>query len=324
MKLRRWSALALWAILRIGSLPAQSIDGVIEPGEYAHERTLAGGRFQLAWSFGGERIFLGMSMATRGWVAVGFDPIVVLDNADLIIGWVDMGEDTPAGQVRAIDAHSLGPNGPIVADTALGGTDDILERAGTERNGRTTIELSRLLDTADPHDHPIDPGGGTRVVWAYGATDDFRDRAVEYGGITWLRPAEAAPAGGPRPLTLSIVFLTLAFFPMAAAVLSAAYRRGRGRRRAHRVLVAAAAALAAGGLAAAVYLSAAAPRARLGALHTVLSALAFAAAAATLLADLRLPAAADKVPAWHGWPGRAALLLLAAALLVGLLRAGVF
>jgi hypothetical protein len=170
------------------------LDGNIAEGEYDHTLELAGGDYTLAWSISGDRITFGMSAKTGGWVAVGFDPVVVLDNADIVYGWVE--DDT--GEARVIDAHSLGAHGPTLPDTSRGGTDDIEDFAGTQREGVTTVEFTRLLDTGDPLDSALRPGDGNKLVWMYARTDDYRSRYTELG-YAWLRAggfAEDAPGGG--------------------------------------------------------------------------------------------------------------------------------
>ena len=301
-----------------GALPrpgAQTLDGRIGEGEYAHTLELADGRFILAWRIEGERIHLALSAEAPGWVMVGLDPIVLLDSADLLIGWV------ADGAARVIDAWSLGPNGPVAPDVELGGVDNILEQAGAERDGRTTVELSRLLETGDPYDRPIPAGGGNKLVWAYGRTDDYRERAEE-SGTAWLRPGVSGPLG------LGIALLTAAFLAAgAAALVSAARRRRAGLLRAHLGLLAASALLSGGALVAAV---------GAGGLPALLAGLAFLASLAAVFAAAAAPARAGG-PAHNGsspWSGPlavaagagglAALLAIGAALAAALARAGLF
>jgi hypothetical protein len=170
-------------------LQGQLIDGVIDEGEY--ETTLKGseGRFTLAWTIAGDKIYFAMAAQTNGWVAVGLDPIVVADNADLLFGWVD-GQGRPS----MVDAYSLGAYGPFPPDTKLGGTDDILQYAGTEQEGVTTLEFSRLLNTGDQYDSTISPRGGNKIIWMYGAVDDYNTRFTDMG-YTWLRSDKGRAAG---------------------------------------------------------------------------------------------------------------------------------
>ena len=81
----------------------QQLDGFIGEGEYDTVMEREGGRFILAWTITEDRIHIAMSARTTGWVAVGFDPIVVADNADMVFGWVD-----DQGRAFVVDTHSLG------------------------------------------------------------------------------------------------------------------------------------------------------------------------------------------------------------------------
>ena len=284
-----------------------ALDGRIGEGEYAHTLELAAGRFTVAWTIEGTRIHFALSAASPGWVMVGLDPVVLLDSADLLIGWV---ED---GVPRVVDGWSLGPNGPLAPDGRLGGTDDILDLAGAERDGRTTVEFSRLLETGDPYDRPIAAGGGSKLAWAYGRSDDYRERA-EDSGTAWLRP------GPPGGLGVGIALLTGAFLAAgAAALLAAARRRRAGLYGFHLGLLVTAALLAGGGLAAVL---------GTGGLPAALAGLAFlaslGAAGAALAAKPRREEARNGSSPWRRPLAPAALLTTGAALAAALVQAGLF
>jgi len=196
---------------------SQATDGSIGPDEYPNSLSRGDGSYLLAWRVQGRLIHLGISARTDGWVGVGIDPIVVLDNADFLYGWVDSD-----GTVHARDAHSLGPWGPIVEDTAQGGSDDILASGGSRRDGRTTIELVRLLVTGDGQDASIRPEGGSRIVWAYGPDPSDLSRLRQYGEA-YLRSGEELRAANwwaaVTDTPLYSVGLTAAFLLLATSML---------------------------------------------------------------------------------------------------------
>jgi len=177
-------------------------DGVIDEGEYDVTLKRDEGRYTLAWKITGHRIYIAMSAQTTGWVAVGFDPIVVADNADLVFGWVD-----DWGKVFIVDAHSQGAYGPYPPDAKLGGTNDILNYAGSEHEGMSTLEFSRYLDTGDDHDSAILPRGGNKIIWMYGSVDDYHTRYVDMG-YAWLRSDNGVTAN--RSLLTLLRFLLMA------------------------------------------------------------------------------------------------------------------
>ena len=140
-----------------------AIDGVVFPGEYGH-RTDAGG-FEVHWSNDINFLRVGLVSPGTGYVAIGFDPDHRMKGANFILGAVDDGrlvvrDDYGDGSVR----HT--------ADTLLGGTNDILEAAGREEEGRTTVEFVIPLATRDPMDKTLVPGETYDILVAYHNTSD--------------------------------------------------------------------------------------------------------------------------------------------------------
>ncbi|UCG03846.1 MAG: hypothetical protein JSW11_07645 [Candidatus Heimdallarchaeota archaeon] len=156
-----------------------NIDGIIGTDEYISEISLSGGDYKLYWQIEGDTIFLGMVGKTTGWVAIGFDPTLAMQDADMIFGWV-----LSNSSVIIIDAFSTGPNGPHPADTDLGGNSDISAYNGTEESGNTIIEFSRLLTTGDQYDNDIPSSGTYNIIWALGNTDDFGLKHIQRGSAT--------------------------------------------------------------------------------------------------------------------------------------------
>ena len=142
-------------------------DGVIGENEYPHSLTLAGGKFEVYWRNDGEYIYMALKGETKGWVAIGFEPSYAMKDADMIIGWVQ------DGRVFIVDAYSTGAYGPHPPDTKLGGTDDILEKAGREEGGYTVIEFKRKLNTGDKYDKVLTPGKEVNFIFAMADTDEF-------------------------------------------------------------------------------------------------------------------------------------------------------
>jgi len=136
----------------------ESVDGVIEPGEYAHEVRVGG--MDVFWSNDAELLWMGLSAPATGYVAVGFDPVRRKVGANYIIGYVKDGE--------AIIRDHVGTRGNLhEADTDVGGTDDLLASDGTEANGRTVLEFVIPLDSGDEKDRPLQPGESYELQTAY-------------------------------------------------------------------------------------------------------------------------------------------------------------
>lgn len=150
-------------------------DGVVTDGEYAQKMILSGGIFEVRWKNDAKTLYMAIKGKTEGWVAIGFEPEVWMKDADMIMGWVDDGE------VSAMDAYSTGNYGPHPHDIDLGGTDDILEFAGSEKDGFTVIEFSRKMDTGDEFDKAFESGQTVSMIWGTSDLDDPEERHREDG-----------------------------------------------------------------------------------------------------------------------------------------------
>jgi len=154
------------------------IDGVIGAGEYAFSQSYDTGKYELWWTADGDDLYLTMKANTTGMVGLGIQPGQAMQNADIIIGFV------ADGKTELVDTFSTGMFGPHPEDTSRGGTDDIIEFAGTEEDGYTTIEFVRKLVTGDSNDNPV-AQGTNQIIWAYGRGDNLQivHAARGYGEI---------------------------------------------------------------------------------------------------------------------------------------------
>jgi len=147
-----------------GGAVAWAADGVITPGEYQKNKSF--GDFELSWTADDQYIYMGMKAKTPGWVAVGFDPGLMMQDADIVEGYIK------DGNLSIADQYSTGQFGPHPPDTQQGGTDDILASGGKLDNGYATIEFKRKLDTGDKYDKPLH-SGTNKIIWAYGSDPQF-------------------------------------------------------------------------------------------------------------------------------------------------------
>jgi hypothetical protein len=140
-------------------------DGIISENEYSNRITTDNGIFSLYLREDEDTLSCGLVGRCEGWIAVGFNPTLMMQDADIILGYVSNEEET------VLDAYATGPTGPHPVDTELGGTYDISVTGGTESNGITTIEFSRLLNTGDQYDAIVDPGEDLKIIWALADSD---------------------------------------------------------------------------------------------------------------------------------------------------------
>jgi hypothetical protein len=138
-------------------------DGVIGDKEYSGKATV--GPVTLSWRNDAKFLFLAMEGKTKGWLAVGLDPVDRMMGANYIQGWYD-------GQPHMQDQYGTTPTGPAhPEDTTLGGTSDIVAYAVVEVGGVTRCEAQIPLDSGDSWDKPLKPGGTYTAIVAMGVSD---------------------------------------------------------------------------------------------------------------------------------------------------------
>ena len=137
---------------------------------------------EISWKNDQEYLYLGLNGSTEGWLAIGFEPLEWMKNADIILASVQ------GGKATVLDEYCTGNYGPHIEDTMLGGTNDITEFGGSKGAGRTVIELKRKLDTGDKFDKAFSPGQAISIIWALSNNPDISlKHNVAYGeGIMTL------------------------------------------------------------------------------------------------------------------------------------------
>ena len=148
--------------------PSQTtIDGTVNPDEYPGLVASVG--MSLHFRVDGDDLVAALAAPTTGWVSVGFAPDDGMAGANYVFGYVAEGETV------VYDMYGTKPGGPDShpPDTDLGGTDDLLDVAGSEVDGITTIEFRIPLDSGDAYDKPLQPGQTYVVLLAMGAEDDM-------------------------------------------------------------------------------------------------------------------------------------------------------
>lgn len=131
--------------------------------DYQHKITLK--KMTLAWQIEGTMLHLQVSGKTKGWVAVGFNPVNRMEGANIIIGYVKK------GKVKIQDHIGVRPLEHL-RDDLNGGRDDITQISGFEQGGYTSISFSIPLNSGDENDGWIDPTTETKVILGYGPDRD--------------------------------------------------------------------------------------------------------------------------------------------------------
>jgi hypothetical protein len=150
-------------------------DGIVGESEYSRSMAMqsparqgySGGDMEISWKNDQEYLYLAMNASTEGWLAIGFEPLEWMKNADIIMACVQ------SGKAVALDEYCTGNYGPHVEDTMLGGTNDILDFGGSKGGGHTVIELKRKLNTGDKFDKAFSPGQAISIIWALSDNPDL-------------------------------------------------------------------------------------------------------------------------------------------------------
>jgi hypothetical protein len=178
-----------------GGGSAHRLDGRVTPGEYRFRWADDASKLVFEWSIVGDRLVGAVATPDTGWVAVGFGgdgPLMY--GADIVIGYVD------ARGAHVEDHFANTPTGHV-ADTALGGHDDLLASAGLRTKDGTTIEFERPLTAHDTTDRPI-AAGQMHVIVASSESSDLMAYHMEGHKAVALLDLFGGPAVAPAGATL--------------------------------------------------------------------------------------------------------------------------
>jgi len=149
--------------------PIVVVDGTIGANEYkgSYSETTTG--ITIYWEHDGTNMYIGLNSPGTGWVGIAFGPTGVgMKDANIIIGYVNA-----LGELFLQDYFGTGPvSHKADTDPSLGGSDNIVSKAGSEVGGQTIIEFVFPLDSGEQYDHSFSPGGTYGFNVAYQQTAD--------------------------------------------------------------------------------------------------------------------------------------------------------
>ncbi len=152
------------------------INGIIEMDEYDHTTSDSSTGITVSWTTTDNEIFVALDSPGSGWVSIGFDPDSAMKGANFIFGYVT------SEATFARDEYGTGLFSHE-SDTSNGGTDDIIEYAGSESSG-TGLEFSIPLDSGDSKDRELTSGSSYTCLLAYSGSDNFTTKHSKRGSIT--------------------------------------------------------------------------------------------------------------------------------------------
>jgi len=150
------------------------VDNAIQP-----KRSTTQAAWTLAWIIdcSQQTINFTLTVQTPGWIAIGFGTQEMMFPSDIIMGYVDDQTNIAFASDKWASQHALPDD-----DTSLGGEDNILSVNGSQSNGVTTLEITRLLSTGDTWDLPIG-NNNTIVLYSYNENTDSFDFQHTKNGI---------------------------------------------------------------------------------------------------------------------------------------------
>jgi hypothetical protein len=251
----------------------------------------------------------------------------------MIFGWVDAG-----GTAGALDCYSTGLFGPHPPDEELGGQQHILSFAGSERDGVTTFEFSRALETGDAYDKPLSQEGELKIIWAYSNSDDFLDLHDHRGSATISLSSTQAiqtDSGGELDLYWLLyrvhgALMSTSFVLLFVGMFFPRYlKKKKWWLKTHRRIGISGAVIGVVGIGIATYMVSQTTGVHLRVPHSWAGLLTIILMIFTpflghfMLKIRKVPARAKKARAVHRWIGRITLLFMAATIVLGLLQAGI-
>lgn len=138
-----------------------AIDGTIAAGEYRHVLSDTQTGIDINWQNDDRYLYVGLVSPGVGWVAIGFDPERKMQGANIIIGAVTDSE-------LVIEDHF----GASPTAHRKDGEDRIVQAAGTETDGVTTIEFILPLSGDASPDTYLTPGETVTTILAYHRSSD--------------------------------------------------------------------------------------------------------------------------------------------------------
>ena len=131
------------------------------------------GDYTFEWRIDGDELEARISAPTTGYVAIGFEPSMMMQDAEIVIGYVENGEL----HIRH-DYGNASTSHMSIED--LGGVSHVTGIDGTLEGGVTTLHFRLPLSSGGEFDRPLTPGEETNIIWSYGP--DGANNFADYHG----------------------------------------------------------------------------------------------------------------------------------------------
>jgi hypothetical protein len=312
------------------------LDGIVSSGEYGSTSSFNDGAMVVYWKVEGDNVQFALVAKTIGWLAIGFEPEQMMKGADMAIGYVDEN-----GVAHIDDDFATGPTGPHPEDTTLGGVNSIIEYAGTEAGGSTTIEFIRPLAAADEFDKSLPLETDINIIWAVGDTDTGTTLHYQRGtgiinlgkvgdpvGVASTDPSSPDAPKSKSPLwKIHAAFMSLGFITIVTGTAIAMNRKKvTGWPKKHKLFGIISSALVLLSLIYVISLVQYQGKAHFSNPHEILGLVTFLLTSETLVLGYQITGK-KKMPKIlrpiHKWSGRSTVVLMLVTILAGLKMVGI-
>jgi len=142
--------------------------------------------YTFSWNITSDTIYAQVQVKAIAWVGFGLSPysslgIHGMPYADFIIATFN----TSGVFVNDYYRNSVLPGQPSL-DTDLGGQNNILSFSGSQNNGVTTVQWSRLLVTSDTQYDSTFSKGSVHIIYAWGTSNTFGYHGLFDKGFTTI------------------------------------------------------------------------------------------------------------------------------------------
>lgn len=104
---------------------------------------------------------------TKGWIAIGFEPSIMMKDSDIIIGYV---KDNKV----VIEDHFSHTMTGHKSDESLGGENNLEIIDGSEVDGVTMLHFALPIESKDKFDISLIPGKSYKIIFATGRDDNLK------------------------------------------------------------------------------------------------------------------------------------------------------
>jgi DOMON domain len=171
MALCRLVSTTLW-VCAAAFLATAADDSAAAKAKETPYTTVKAGKFTFTYKVDGVDLHAQVTYPTKGWVAVGFNPTSMMKGANMIMGALANGKTISSDEFGVNDVSHK-------PDTTIGGKNNILAAECTQADGATTFSFTIPLDSGDPKDTKLSVGAKVKVIFAAGATANFKDKHID-------------------------------------------------------------------------------------------------------------------------------------------------